>query len=257
MTDARRDAPPWRPFVTLNVAESADGKLSPVDGGKVNFGSDEDRIQMEALREEADGVLIGGGTLLAEDPPLLIRDPAVRERRLATKGTPHPLNITVCSSLPARLAGMNFFLNPETEKLVFTTERTPPDLLTAAARFARVEVVPLDPSGRADLAEVVRRLPPLGVRHLLLEGGGELNFSMLQGGLVDEVYLTVCPFLFGGRTAPTPFDGAGFPRDRIRKLALKSHRVGARGEVFLRYDVLPDAPTVSPSRLFPNGFEVG
>ena len=142
---------------------------------------------------------------------------------------------------------MSFFLNPETEKLVFTTERTPRALIEAAAGLAKVEVVPLDPSGRVDLVEVVRRLVPLGVRHLLLEGGGELNFSMLRAGLVDEVYLTVCPFLFGGRTAPTPLDGEGFPRDRVRKLALKSHRVGTRGEVFLRYEVLPDPPKVSPS----------
>jgi 5-amino-6-(5-phosphoribosylamino)uracil reductase len=240
----------------MNVAESVDGKLAPVDGAKVNFGGAEDRTQMELLRAEADGVLIGGGTLLTEDPPLLIRDPSIRERRRATKGRPHPINITVCSSLPAGLASMNFFQNPESEKLVFTTRRTAPELVETAARFARVEVVPLDPDGRVDVAEVVRRLLLLGVRHLLLEGGGELNFSMLEAGLVDEVYITVCPFLFGGRTAPTPVDGAGFPRDRVRKLALKSHRVGAHGELFLRYDVLPDPPTVSPSRHFASGFEL-
>lgn len=256
MSESRREPPSWRPFVTMNVAESADGKIAPVGGGKVNFGGDEDRMQMEALRAEADGVLIGGGTLMTEDPPLLIRDPSIREGRKAAKGRPHPLNITVCSSLPARLARMSFFLNPDTEKLVFTTERTPSELTELAARFAKVEVVPLDRAGRADIVEVVRRLSPLGVRHLLLEGGGELNFSMLEAGLVDEVYVTVCPFLFGGRTAPTPLDGEGFPRDRVRKLALRGHRVGTRGEVFLRYDVLSEPARISPSRLFPDGFEV-
>jgi riboflavin-specific deaminase-like protein len=256
MTEARRDAPSWRPLVTMNVAESADGKIAPVDGGKVNFGGDEDRMQMELLRAEADAVLIGGGTLLTEDPPLLIRDPALRERRRTARGTPHPLNVTVCSSLPPRLASMSFFLHPETEKLVFTTERTAPDLIEVAARLARVEVVALDSTGRVDVVEVVRRLSTLGVRHLLLEGGGELNFSMLRSGLVDEVYLTICPFLFGGRTAPSPVGGEGLPREQVRKLSLKSHRVGTHGEVFLRYDVLPGPPLVSPSRLFAGGFEV-
>jgi 5-amino-6-(5-phosphoribosylamino)uracil reductase len=256
MTEARREVPSWRPFVTMNVAASVDGKIAPVDGGKINFGGAEDRMQMELLRAEADGVLIGGGTLLAEDPPLVIRDPSLCERRRSAKGRPHPLNITVCSSLPAGLARMSFFQHPETEKLVFTTRRTAPELMETAARFARVEVVLRDSSGRVDVVEVLRRLPPLGVRHLLLEGGGELNFSMLEAGLVDEVYITVCPFLFGGRTAPTPVDGAGFPRDRVRKLALKSHRVGAHGELFLRYDVLPDPPDVSSSRIFADGFEL-
>ena len=242
--------------MTLNVAESADGKLAPIDRGKINFGSAEDRAQMDALRALADGVMIGGGTLRAEDPPLIIRDPAVRDRRTAAKGSPHPRNITVCTVLPENLAEMHFFRSPETEKLVFTTERTPSDLREAARRYAQVEVVPLDASGRVDLVEVLRKLPSLGVSHLLLEGGGELNFSMLEAGLIDEIYLTVCPFIFGGRAAPTSFDGAGFTREHVRKLALKSHRQSASGEVFLHYHVLADAPALEPSRLFPNGFEI-
>ena len=256
MTESRMIAPAERPFVTLNVAESADGKLAPIDGGKINFGSIEDRAQMEALRALADGVLIGGGTLRAEDPPLIIRDPAVRDRRATTKGSPHPANITVCSILPENLAEMNFFRCPETEKLVFTTERTPPALREAASQYARIEVVAEDGSGRVDLVEVLRKLPALGVGHLLLEGGGELNFSMLEAGLIDEIYLTVCPFIFGGRTAPTAFDGAGFARESVRKLALKSHRLSASGEVFLHYEVLSAPPELVPSPLFADGFEI-
>ena len=104
---------------------------------------------------------------------------------------------------------------------MFTTEQTPPDLREAASRYAQIEVVPLDGSGRIDVVEVLRRLPSLGVHHLLLEGGGELNFSMLLAGLIDEIYVTICPFVFGGRTAPTSFDGAGFTREHVRKLALE------------------------------------
>jgi riboflavin-specific deaminase-like protein len=249
--------PPWRPFVSLNVAESADGKIAPIDRGKINFGSAEDRAQMEALRSEADAVLIGGGTLLAEDPPLLIRDHAVRAAREVARGTPHPINMTVCSSLPPRPEEMDFFRHPETEKVVFTTERTPRERIVATGKLARVEVVPLTPAGRVDLVEVVRRLPSMGVRHLLLEGGGELNFSMLAADLVDEVHLTICPFLFGGRSAPSPVDGEGFPRDHVRKLVLKSHRAGTHGELFLHYAVLPDAPAVTPSRIFAKGYVIG
>jgi 5-amino-6-(5-phosphoribosylamino)uracil reductase len=256
MTESRTDTAPGRPFVTLNVAESADGKIAPIDRGKINFGSAEDRAQMDTLRALADGVLIGAGTLRAEDPPLIIRDPAVRDRRTAAKGSPHPLNITVCTLLPENLSKMNFFRSPETEKLVFTTERTPSDRRQAARQYARIEVVPFDASGHVDLVDVLRKLPSHGVSHLLLEGGGELNFSMLEAGLVDEIYLTVCPFIFGGRAAPTSFDGAGFTRDHVRKLALKSHRQSASGEIFLHYQVLADAPALEPSRLFPNGFEI-
>jgi 5-amino-6-(5-phosphoribosylamino)uracil reductase len=255
MTESRTTAL-GRPFVTLNVAESADGKIAPIDRGKINFGSAEDRAQMDALRALADGVLIGGGTLRAEDPPIIIRDPVARDRRTASKGSAHPWNITVCTVLPENLADMHFFRSPDTEKLAFTTELTPSDVRDAAKLYARIEVVPVDAAGRVDLVEVLRVLPSLGVSHLLLEGGGELNFSMLQAGLVDEIYLTVCPFIFGGRAAPTSFDGVGFTREHVRKLALKSHRLSASGEVFLHYQVLADAPALEPSRLFPNGFEI-
>lgn len=256
MTDDRSQESAWRPHVSLNIAESVDGKIAPADRGKVSFGSAADRVQMEVLRAEADGVLIGGGTLLAEDPSLVIRDPDLRARRQAAKGTPHPCNLTVCSVLPACIGEMNFFVNPDTEKIVFTTERTPADVRQAAARLARVEVVAADSDGRVDLVQAVRRMPQLGIQRLLLEGGGELNFAMLDAGLVDEIYLTICPFVFGGRTSPTGFDGAGFSRDRVRKLALKSHRVSDAGELFLHYDVLPDRPAVTPSRLFPKGFDL-
>ncbi len=79
---------------------------------------------------------------------------------------------------------------------------------------------------------------------------------MIQAGLVDEIYLTICPFIFGGRTAPTSFDGAGFTRDQVRKLALKSQRLSASGELFLHYQVLPGPALVEPSHLFPSGFEI-
>lgn len=151
---------------------------------------------------------------------------------------------------------MDFFREPETEKLVFTTERASSALREAAGRFARVEVVALDTSGRVDLTEVLRGLPRLGVRNLLLEGGGELNFSMLQADLIDEIYLTLCPFAFGGRTAPTPFDGNGLPKERVRKLVLRESRVGSKGELFLRYEVLREAPTVDASQLFRKGYEI-
>ena len=112
MTDDRLDEPRLRPFISMNVAESADGKISPVGHGKVTFGSSEDRAQMELLRGEADGVLIGSGTLLVEDPPIIIRDPQVSARRLGLKGAPHPLNITVCSTLTLGLSKVSSRCKP-------------------------------------------------------------------------------------------------------------------------------------------------
>ncbi len=210
---------------------------------------------MEALRAEADGVLIGAGTLRAEDPPLIIRDPEVRDRRSPPKVHPTRGTSRSARSCPTTSPMMNFFRSPETEKLVFTTERTPPDLREAAGRYARIEVVPLDSSGRVDLVEVLRRLPPLGVP---TSSGRRRRAELLDAPCRPDRrdLLTICPFVFGGRTAPTSFDGAGFTREHVRKLALKGHRQSASGEVFLHYDVLPDTPALEASRLFPGGFEM-
>ncbi len=256
METHRSDVSPGRPFVRLNVAESVDGKLAPVNSGKVNFGSDEDRWEMENFRADADGVIIGSRTLLAEDPPLIIRNPELIARRMSAKGSRHPKNICVCASLPPNLAEMRFFTNGETEKLVFTTSRTPSNLRDLARRYAQIEMVSLDTTGRVNLVEVVRRLPAHGINRLLLEGGGELNFSMLNAGFVDEVCITLAPFIFGGRSASTSFDGMGFTYENVRKLSLKSHRVNSHGEVFLRYDVVAEAATIKPSHLFTNGIQI-
>ena len=215
----QRDVSLRRPFVRLNVAESADGKLAPVKSGKVNFGSDDDRWEMENFRADADGVIIGSGTLVAEDPPLIIRNAEVLARRLAAKGSRHPKNISVCALLPPNLAEMRFFTHEETEKLVFTTSRSPSHLIEVARRYAQVELVPLNGAGRVDLVEVISRLPAYGINMLLLEGGGELNFSMLEAGFVDEVCITLTPFIFGGRSAPTSFDGVGCDTSKnLRKM---------------------------------------
>ncbi len=76
------------------------------------------------------------------------------------------------------------------------------------------------------------------VKRLICEGGGELNDAMFRAGLVDEVHLTICPKIFGGRDAPTISDGSGFEQlARAAQLELKSRRL-ANGEVFLVYEVV-------------------
>ena len=109
---------------------------------------------MEALRARADGVLIGAGTLHTEDPPLIIRDPVVRGSRAAAKGS-HIQGISPFARCCRKLEDMRFFRSPETEKLVFTTARTPPGFARRRSRYAPGRGCSVDQSGRVDLVLVL------------------------------------------------------------------------------------------------------
>ncbi len=244
-----------RPFTIMNMAISADGKTSTRDREKLRFGSKEDRRLMEELRTRADAVMIGRGTLDADDPPLLVRDSCLQEQRLARGEPIHPINVAVCSQLPPGLLDSAFCLEKTTTKIIYTTVASETDSLSTPPDVC-VDVVARDSAGRVQLTEVVGNLASRGVTTLLLEGGGTLNYSMLQQSLVDEVFMTVCPFLFGGQSAPTSLDGVGFAKEQVKRLRLCSCRSGTGGEVFLHYRVTSDSVPVRKSRVFDKGFEI-
>jgi 2,5-diamino-6-(ribosylamino)-4(3H)-pyrimidinone 5'-phosphate reductase len=222
-----------KPYVALNVAVSADGKIST--GGRESFalGSGMDRKFMSVLRAKADAVVIGAGTLRVDGFPLVVRDRRLVKERIASGKTPHPLNVLLSNDLDLP-RGKKFFHHPETEKIVFTTRTAPRDAVEFLARHAKIVV---QPRKRVSARLVVSRLAQMGVANILLEGGGELNFSFVQAGLVDEIYITITPRLVGGSGAPTMLDGKGFSRDSLRRLRLEyAERFG--DELFLKYRVI-------------------
>ncbi len=224
-----------RPRVGVNMAMSADGKVSTRRRETFSLGSPRDRYLMDILRAKADAVVIGARTLSLDGWAIRVRDPAVRKRRLKQNRTPHPLNVVVSTDLhlPARA---EFFRCPDTEKLVITTRHAPEARIK---RFRRIAEVVVLPAGRIRPRDVLNVLAERRARRILVEGGGTLNFSFLRDNLVDEVFITVTPLIVGGDTAPTPVDGRGFLKDSIVRLKLVSSR--RRGdEVFLKYCVVKD-----------------
>lgn len=242
-----------RPFVSLNMASSIDGKITTFEKEKVRFGSDEDRALMENLRSRVDAILIGKDTLIADDPPLLLRIPQYIEQRLQLKGAAQPINVAVSSTLDIPIEDSDFFLEKSTVKVVFTTKRAAPAKVACLRQYAEVVVLQENEQGKVPLEQMVATMVDLGIQHLLLEGGGTLNFAMLEANLIDEIYLTICPFVIGGYAAPTTFDGPGFPKASVRKLTLQEHRLGQLGELFLKYTVQPERPTVEQSQIFRKG----
>lgn len=239
-----------RPWISLNAAITLDGKIATAERRKFVLSSREDRRRMAALRDAAQAVILGAGTLRSENPP-----PFVREQKRAADRGGSPFTwviLTRTLDLPAQARVLR---SSEVGKIIVAPERASgagpaagspgagprrtaggaPDLTVgdATTLAASAEVWRL---GRQeiDLPALLERLVERGVRRAVLEGGGQLNFSFLQAGLVDEIFLTLCPYVLGGAAAPTVADGAGFEPSAAPALKLiEMERVGA--ELFLHY----------------------
>jgi 2,5-diamino-6-(ribosylamino)-4(3H)-pyrimidinone 5'-phosphate reductase len=225
--------PDDRPYVLLNFAMSVDGKISTVRRDRLRFSSRADRDGMDELRATVDAVLVGAGTIRAEDPPVKIRSQRRRAVRLARGDSPHPASIVLTRSLHLPLTG-RYYSATDVRKLVVTTEDADP---LRVERVRRVADVLQFGNGQVDLPACCRFLRRHGIRRLLVEGGGEVNMAFFRHRLVDEVYMTLCPVIIGGREAPTPVDGEGFAASALPSLELlESRRVG--DELFQRYRVV-------------------
>jgi 2,5-diamino-6-(ribosylamino)-4(3H)-pyrimidinone 5'-phosphate reductase len=222
-----------KPHVSINMAMSADGKISTRRRETFSLGSNEDRFLMDVLRARCDAVVIGAQTLSLDGWAVRVRDTSVRQKRIAKGKPPHPLNVVVSSGLDLPVRAQ-FFTFADTDKLVVTTKKAPPAKIK---KFERVSEVVVVPRMRVKPSDVLAILARRGIKKVLVEGGGTLNYSFFRDNLVDELYVTVTPRILGGSDAPTPVDGKGFLADSHVHLELVSSR--RRGsEVFLRYRVI-------------------
>ena len=222
-----------RPFVYLNMAMTADGKITSSRREYPRFTSRVDRRNMDRLRAEADALIVGAGTLRADDPPLQIRDTEMQEHRRDLGKPPGLLTVVVTASARLDPDG-GFFQGDDHERIVATVEDAPSERLEALA--ARAEIWKLG-RGRVDPTTLLERLSERGVQRLLCEGGSELNGELLERDLVDELHITIAPSLLGGSDAPTPIGGRGLAMKHQRRLELVELRREA-DELFCRYAVV-------------------
>lgn len=226
-----------RPYILLNYALSLDGKLSTEQRDPVRFTSRIDRGLMDEIRADVDAVLIGAGTLRAEDPPVRIKAARRRDERRRMGKSSHPVSVILSRSMRLPREG-RYWKDDQVERIIATTQQATDEQVVPFQDMAEVIRVDQD---TVDLHEFCRMLSDRGVERLLVEGGGEVNMAFWEAGLVDEVYLTLCPVVIGGSTAPTAADGKGFSSDDFRKLRLiESRRVGQ--ELFLRYRAVRSKP---------------
>jgi len=221
-----------RPFVFINSAMSADGKISSIDHKQLRISGQEDMARVDALRSESDAVMVGVGTVLADDPGLRVKSDMLQKIRLEKGKTKNPLRV-VADSLArtppnAKVLGSGC--------LIAVSESAPSDRVTNLS--TRCEIVRCG-SSRVDLCNLMSILHEMGVRRLMVEGGATLNWSLIQSGLVDEIYVYIGGLIIGGTGSPTLVDGSGFIGDfpRLNLTAVKPLDTG----VLLKWSVVKTA----------------
>lgn len=189
-----------RPFVAATFAMTADGKITTRNYTPIDFTSPADKHRLFEQRSLADAVLIGHSTLAKDNVRLGIPKGELRDRRLARKATPSPLRVIVSNE--GRIdPSLKIFTSDIAPILIFSTTRMP----RATQKILREKAtLHLSDAREVDLTWMLRQLrSEYKVRRLACEGGAALFRSMLELGLVDELNLTIAPFVFGGAEAPT------------------------------------------------------
>ncbi len=191
--------------VLVNAAVSADGKLSSRRREQIAISGEFDFARVDRLRAEADAVVVGVGTVLADDPSLVRHDEPHRRSCLGPEAPP-PARVVADSACRTPADAEILAGTPETH--VLTSERSPTDRREALRNAGATVVVA--GSERVDLTTAFASLEESGIESLLVEGGGELIFSLFEADLVDELTVYVGNLVIGGRDAPTLADGEGF-----------------------------------------------
>ncbi|HWF18699.1 MAG TPA: dihydrofolate reductase family protein [Verrucomicrobiae bacterium] len=227
---------PDLPFVFLNVATTADGKLAPANRHFVPFSSKRDQEHLLELRATADAVMSGARTVDLSAVKLGTGGARHRRQRLKRGLAEYNLRVVVsgAGTLDPRAEIFKHRFSPI---IILTTGRASRKKLRQLEKLA--DVVKICGERELDFEFALRWLRrEWGVKRLLCEGGGEINAGLFEAGLVDEIHLTLCPVIFGGRIAPTLSDGRGFERlaDATLSRVKSKKRIG--DEMFLVYEVL-------------------
>ena len=195
--------------VAVNAAMSVDGKLASREREQLAISGPTDFARVDDLRAEHDAVMVGVGTVLADDPSLTLDDETAVEARTERGESPQPARIVADSR--ARTPPDAAILDDAAPTYVLVSEAVPTEHVQSLSSAGATVVTA--GQNRVDLAAGLADLEAQGIERLMVEGGGELIFSLFEADLVDELTVFVGSMIIGGRDAPTLADGDGFTAD--------------------------------------------
>lgn len=188
------------PFVAMKTAMSLDGKIATATGQSQWITNEASRYETHRLRDIYDCILVGSNTALMDDPSLTTR--------LRDCQGHNPIRIVVDSH--ARLPlNAKMLTDHAAPVIVAVTEQAPAEKLVQL-QASGAEIITAGAGPHVDLTSLMRQLGERKLASVFVEGGGTVNYALLEAGLVDRVYAFIAPKLIGGRQALTPVEGEGF-----------------------------------------------
>lgn len=200
-----------RPFIHVNCAMSADGKIAGEDRTQVRISSDEDKTRVKALRKKYDAILVGVGTVLADDPHLTVKDGDYDTNPIRIVLDPHGRT-------------------PDDAQVL--DDRAPTVMVTLEDCDVEWDCEEIIRAGKdtIDLGKVMEELAEeIGIENILVEGGGRTIASFFRERMVDRYSVFVGGLIIGGSSAPTPCDGSGWIAEGGVQLTLKECEVLGNG----------------------------
>ena len=198
-----------RPQVIVNVAMSADGKISTRERRQVRISGSQDFTRVDRLKAGCDAIMVGIGTVLADDPSLTVKSEECRGYRRNHGWEENPLRIVVDSS--GRTPMDSSVLNKgDGKRVIAVSRKADPETIAVLNKKATVIVAGED---EVDLPLLMDHLGAMGIHRVMVEGGGTLIAGLIQAGLVNEIYTFIGNIIIGGKDAPTLSDGEGFVQE--------------------------------------------
>jgi|Deesub1362A_J573_1020465.scaffolds.fasta_scaffold00193_13 2,5-diamino-6-(ribosylamino)-4(3H)-pyrimidinone 5'-phosphate reductase len=200
-----------KPYIFINLASSLDGKISSTERKQLKISNEEDLRRVDRLRAFSDAVMVGIGTILSDDPSLTVKDDGLRKLRVLIGKDENPIRVVIDSR--CRIPLEADILQGPGKRIIVTSDRANSQRVNSIKKAVDDVEIWCVGNDTVDLTKTMEKLYKSGVRTLMVEGGGELNFSLIQENLVDEIQIYIGNLVLGGRDAPTIVDGVGFTRN--------------------------------------------
>jgi 2,5-diamino-6-(ribosylamino)-4(3H)-pyrimidinone 5'-phosphate reductase len=213
--------------VIVNSAMTVDGKIATRQGDSA-ISSKDDLIRVHKLRDSVDGIIVGISTVLADNPRLTIR---LGRKQPKEK---HLTRIIIDSMGRIPLDSQILRTASKIKTIVAVTKLAHMNVRRKIKKTGAIVIVA--GTNTVDLKRVLWTIQKMGIKKILVEGGGEINWSLFSLGIVNELIVTIAPKIVGGRQATTLVEGEGYSRvSRGLKLQLKKVRMQNSGELVLHY----------------------